>query len=963
MQFHFVSVPATPASGVDVRQSTMDGEHAVIMISPCCVVLKKALQGLSGGMGLKALVMVLAFGAFAAPLRAQEANKPWEEYEKLTKDRGNVGVMGSDLLGDQVNFYTGGLSFSNLDISVPGNSSLPVSLGRSFSVGNRKGYSRNDLLMADWDLDVPRMVGRPAKCSATAPHEARPASIKIGVTYFEAVEFWHGVQLEIPSGGGEMLLANASTPKPTTGGPYYWVSGQTLVSCLPSLKNDANSEGFLAVTSSGTKYWFDIAAAFDEPGYEKSIMSYGSTVLHRSRSVIYASRVEDRFGNWVTYSYSNASNERGRLVRIDSSDGRQITLAYNGSGFVEAASDGSQTWQYLYSYSTPKVTLSAVVLPDGNRWTIDFGAFSNTSIRYLHGEPGVAWRNCTNPGDIANEVDYVGTITHPSGAVGQFTVAAKRFGRTNVPQLCGGYVQSGNVTSEYSIYPLVWDSFALTRKHLSGPGLVGMEWNYEYSSGYTFAPGTAVCTGNGACSPVCLSDDCAGKLIATVVGPNNELTRYTFGNSYRYNEGKLLKTERGASAAQIMRTETTAYELAQSGQPYPMPLGADPQPHGGGFSAEYVRPVISTVINQDATTFTSEVPTCGSTRCFDVYARPTMVNKRSSLGNPGKTDATAYHDDTARWVLGQLRSVTNVDTGEVISLADYDSAQVLPIRVYSFGELQQTLTYNGDGTVATAADGAGNTTTLSNWMRGIPQTIRHPATPESPSGATEAAVVDNQGLITSSTDENGFSTSYQYDAMGRLNRIVYPVGDAPASNDKVFSFVKVDAEEMGIPAGHWRQTITQGNYLKSTFFDALWRPVVEHEHDVTNTNQTYSIKLNGFDHEGRQTFASYPRNPLQEGQWGPWTGVRTQYDALGRVTRSEQDSELGVLVTTTEYLPGFQRRITNPRGFQATQQFQVFDTPSYDGLIKADAPQGVSTVIVRDRYGAPLEVTRTGPDS
>ena len=152
-------------------------------------------------------------------------------------------------------------------------------------------------------------------------------------------------------------------------------------------------------------------------------------------------------------------------------------------------------------------------------------------------------------------------------------------------------------------------------------------------------------------------------------------------------------------------------------------------------------------------------------------------------------------------------------------------------------------------------------------------------------------------------------------------------------------------------------------HLKSIFFDALWQPVVEHEHDVTNTNQTYSVKLNGFDHEGRQTYASYPLNPFQEGQWGPWTGMRTHYDALGRVIRSEQDSEQGVLVTTTEYLPGFQRRITNPRGFQTTQQFQVFDTPSYDGLIKADAPQGVSTVIMRDRYGAPLEVTRTGPDS
>ena len=957
MRSNFVSVPATSISSSRLFRSPLnEGQWSFC----------RAVSGSTARLSLKTCLLVLLVCAASAPVRAQTAKQPWDEYDKLINTKAAIGAMGSGLLGDTVNYYTGGLSFSSTDISLPGNSALPVSLSRTFSVSNRKGYPSNDLPMADWDLDLPRLTGQPAKCSAATLSEARPPIVHLaggGIT-FQPEEYWHGTQLVIPAGGGgEMLLINASTPRPTTGGPYYWVSGQTLVSCLPNLKNSAEEEGYLAITASGTKYWFDTAATFYEPGLEKA-NGDASATLSRGRRVIYASRVEDRFGNWVTYTYANASNERARPTQIDSSDGRHIALAYNPSGFVEAVSDGSQIWQYLYNYATSKVSLSGVVLPDSSRWTMDFAAFSDTSIRYLKGAPGEPWRDCLNPGDIANEEDFVGTITHPSGAVGQFTVAARRFGRSNVPRVCMGYKTPPhtNPSNEYAYYPVSWDSFALTKKRLSGPGLPASEWTYEYLGSGSFSAGAPVCS-NGFCQATCLADSCAGRSRVEVLGPGGDFTRYTFGTSYRYDEGKLLKTERGSGAAQILSTQTTAYELAQSGQPYPTPLGIDLQPRGDGFSAAYPRPTISTVINQDATTFTSEVPICGSARCFDVYARPTMVNKRSSLGNPGKTDVTAYHDDTARWVLGQLRSVTNADTGEVISLADYDPAKVLPIQVYSFGKLQQTLTYNADGTVATAADGAGNTTTLSDWMRGIPQTIRHPATPESPSGATETAVVSNQGLITSSVDENGFSTGYQYDAMGRLTRIVYPTGDTPASNDKAFSFVKVDTEEMGIPAGHWRQTITQGNYLKRIFFDALWQPVVEHEHDVTNTNQTYSVKLNGFDHEGRQTSASYPRNPFQEGQWGPWTGMRTQYDALGRVIRSEQDSEQGVLVTTTEYLPGFQRRITNPRGFQTTQQFQVFDTPSYDGLIKADAPQGVSTVIVRDRYGIPLEVTRSGPDS
>jgi YD repeat-containing protein len=50
------------------------------------------------------------------------------------------------------------------------------------------------------------------------------------------------------------------------------------------------------------------------------------------------SRIEDRFGNFVTYTYAG-----NRLTAITASDGRSITLSYNANGHVTSASDGTRT--------------------------------------------------------------------------------------------------------------------------------------------------------------------------------------------------------------------------------------------------------------------------------------------------------------------------------------------------------------------------------------------------------------------------------------------------------------------------------------------------------------------------------------------------------------------------------------------------------------------------------------------
>jgi YD repeat-containing protein len=270
---------------------------------------------------------------------------------------------------------------------------------------------------------------------------------------------------------------------------------------------------------------------------------------------------------------------------------------------------------------------------------------------------------------------------------------------------------------------------------------------------------------------------------------------------------------------------------------------------------------------------------------------------------------------------------------------------------YQFGGLERILTYNADGTLATVADGKRNTTTLADWKRGIPQTIRDA------SGATQTATVDDSGRLRSVTGKTGSTTRYDYDAMGRITLVDYPDGDTVDWTSTVASFAPVAASEYGLPAGHWKQTVSTGNARKVTYFDAFWRPVVEEQYDAGDVDGTLSQTVRRYDLLGRPAFQSYPLRGISDfnsvGQ-----GTRTRYDALDRPTQVEQDSELGSLVTYTEYLPGFKTRTTSPKGAQTTTSFMAYDQPTTDWPVSTAHPEGVHTDVVRNAFGKPLQIRR-----
>lgn len=152
--------------------------------------------------------------------------------------------------------------------------------------------------------------------------------------------------------------------------------------------------------------------------------------------------------------------------------------------------------------------------------------------------------------------------------------------------------------------------------------------------------------------------------------------------------------------------------------------------------------------------------------------------------------------------------------------------------------------------------------------------------------------------------------------------------------------------------------MSTGNGRKLTYFDAMWRPLLTREYDTANEAGTQRFQRFAYDPAGRTAFASYPasvHNPTQ----GTWT----EYDALGRPTSVSQDSELGLLTTLTEYLTGFQTRVTSPKLQQTTTRYLAWDQPVTDFPTLITHPEGAYTHIARDVFGKPTVLRRSNSSS
>lgn len=762
--------------------------------------------------------------------------------------------------------------------------------------------------------------------------------------------YWKGIQINIPGQGNEQLLKlNSSQPLPVNGNTYYGTTkSEWKISCLPSLKNGAG-EGFKVTTIDGVTYHFDWMATRDAVDLtdNNSVDAQGNgydpwhLLAPLTEVYLYVTKAEDRFGNSLIYTYDIAHPQR--IKSIESNDSVRLDVNYNADGRISTIVSNGRTWTYAYN----GYDLLSLQLPDGSKWTFT-GSFST-----LSGSPNKIgfWSNVCemNPGDMSAYVSpdpsMLNTVfvTHPSGVRGEFTYRSLYHGINNAPGGCGlfGSLEAGQYYGTWGV-PSAYGVSSLHSKKISGPGMVDRIWNYSYTPSWSFQ---SQC-GSG----------CGSSVTTSVSTSDGVIQRYVFGNNYSTNYGQLL-SERVEKEGVTYKKIDHTYVLSAQGHPFPDNTGDIAAASGlldlyGNPFRFKNRPRLMTVIQEDQISQAFATSYTKSVQSFDLFARPTTVVKQSSLGY-AKSEIVEYHDNLSSWVLGQTRKTTI--NGTIASEVEYN-AQALPWKTYGFGKLQQTLTYNIDGTLATAADGLGNVTSFSNWKRGIPQLIQHPGTPEAPAGATESAIVNDNGWITSVTDENGYATGYGYDAMGRMASIVHPSGGSESYHNTLMNFralTDADWKPPGVTSGQWRLYEETGNRVTIVYMDALWRPVLKHEYDAANVGPTLRAVKTGYDNSGRLSFQSYPSSDMIPGA----SGIRTFYDPLDRVTRVEQDSELGVLATTTEYLAGLKTRTTSPRGYQTTASFMAWDQPVYDLPILSEQPEGKVIEIARHpQFGWPQQL-------
>lgn len=603
----------------------------------------------------------------AAHLQAQETLNT--NAADIVRRSGVIDTLGPGLFGDQVNTYTGALHFVHTDVALRGNDSLPVQVGRRLQAGKRAPTPGH---FADWELDIPRIYGvfsaskgwtveastltlQRSRCTGfAAPPYVRGAD---GQSIWAPEEYWHGSFLHTPETGGQEILLRTGLAAPTDGGSYPLATSQRwVIGCLPTLANTGSSalaqgEGFLAVAPNGTRWRFDWLVSRGGGGLAKSIdaplgrvgaktgaplpgsyaaryaeasarlagesapgqpQASNGAFLPRQEVSLLPTQATDVHGNTVTYTYS--PSEPWKLLSIVASDGRFLSFTYvPGTNSIATVSDGTRTWVYEYETIGHAAVLRSVVQPDGSRWQFTLRDLNNALTMYV-GNP-----SCDEPGMMSGQM-VSGSMTHPSGATGRFTLQTTLHGRSHASRDCWATGPPGS-GSEYAFHPRYFGTYSLVEKRLTGPGLDALTWWYSYGPpNASWAP----CSG------------CAETKTVSVTDARGHVTRHTFGNRADVSEGKLLLLEEGWNAADgtSARSTSTSYLLGPE-------VGYSVEPRGDGRLASRYTPLQQRSIAQQTAALHWRAD------AFDTMYRPTAVVRWSSLGYT-RSETTTYSDNLNR---------------------------------------------------------------------------------------------------------------------------------------------------------------------------------------------------------------------------------------------------------------------------------------------------------------------------
>ncbi len=296
---------------------------------------------------------------------------------------------------------------------------------------------------------------------------------------------------------------------------------------------------------------------------------------------------------------------------------------------------------------------------------------------------------------------------------------------------------------------------------------------------------------------------------------------------------------------------------------------------------------------------------------------------------------TSVLNDTANWCLGRPTTTvaTNSHTlndGTAITRTTGTMWDAALCRVTQTtiepgsATLQLTTTYGYDafGNVSTqivAGAGVASRTTTVNWgTAGRFPTMVTNALNQTTVNTWNAALA----VPSSTTDPNGLTTSWQYDAFGRRTRETRP--------DTTYTTWTLAASGPGCdPRARYyvleTPYTTSGNAItyNYVFLDRFDRPVNEYRWSFAGNS--YDTVIRSFDARGRLASEGMPYISGGCGSYSSPYVASYQYDVLNRVTQVSRplSDSVPTLQTTYLYHEGLTTRIIDPLGKQATRTMSV----------------------------------------
>jgi len=748
----------------------------------------------------------LIFSIFlSAPAFAQYGGAPsFPEFDVSTVTSNYMGAktpntrlqaLSDNMMGEQHDIDTGGLSFRHVDVSLPGNFALPVEFARrSNGLSYMHGSGQRDAFGNGWDVDVPyvRMrsfSGQSGNCYTT-----------VGGTGSRTAAYNIGTKVNIPGQGEQNAGPNLKS---------FWLT-------------QCRSGGGLLVKSPKGDIYEMAKKIIRSDGYPVR-SAYGGTTDQILDNVFwYATKVTDVNGNWVQYSY----NQHGP-TRIWSSDGREITITYSGDLITRVTANG-RSWNYSYnnvSGNTPYGSynydyLSRVTLPDGRYWS--FG--ENEQGMIASGSPSRS--ACSQVQQTGQTFGFAKYLRHPSGT-------KARFGTKLIWNVIEGapsapFGGGGNPCSAGTVTPKSFAVYALGSKKLTTTDGVESTWIYDYD---VDAPRSS------------------HEKTRRIVNPEGNKTVYHINRLWYGPQGLMMKVENFATASSTtpLRIVTTEDYVSQSFSGY-----GDLGLHGANRVGNTHSLPTKKTIKQEGDTYTTEYEydLDQSSPTF-AYTKPIKVTKYSNVSTTPRITTTTYEHNTSKWILGLTKTVTQ--NGRQIGTYTYDTLGRKTSQTL-YGQPNATFGYHSNaaykGALYWVKDALGRQTTLYDWKRGQPQRIRRP------DNTNIYQYFDNNGWVTSSKDAMGSTTSYTRDNMGRVTLINPPGSWANTSISYDFSG---GGAVQTITKGQSKETVTYDSmyrpiYERTQALDTGWSSYTNTKYDglgrVTFKSQpsTNQYETKGVDH-------------------------------------------------------------------------------------------------------------------